>query len=486
MTNQYKPRGITTKHLIEGQIPAHIRESSPLIVKFLEYYYEFIERDQKIVQIIQDVLTYTDIDEVELDFLITFFEEYKILPNNIKSDPRLVAKHIYDLYQTKGSERSVKLLFRIIWGEEADIHYPSDQILRSSDGRWKQQRVITVTAISDQIERCNMLGYKNLFIDIHRIESVQGVYRIYFYYSYEIDFDVGESVRFYLDKQYIIAGKVQLMPGLITPITSSNHWLIGQHVYLNSLPHKFICKVLNVHQMGQIKNLDIVDYGDAIDLPNEIEFTSSMGQYVKVKVNKTTVARSDSNWSTHHGIISNIDTCLQDNFYYQLFSYVITARVMFREFYPQQKKIHPAGLKCFGNYEFYIDYVAKPKIESHLEYNIDVYLVDGSSPEEQIVFYLHVVLNKDFVVASSLREIDNYDLNNQLAYYDETIDWDVIPDTPFKVIEQYSKNADKHTYDFNDEVDGYDAAIDFDKIRVLEFGQYTLEDEFIDIVIIKG
>lgn len=460
MTNKLISRGITTRHLIESQIPFHIRESNPLFTKFLEYYYEFVEFDQKIVSIIQDVLTYTDIDQVELDFLISFFEEYRILPHEIKSDPRLVTKHIYDLYQTKGSEQAVKLLFRIIWGEEATIHYPSDQILKTSDGRWKQIQIITVTDVSDSILYANQFEYRNTLVQIHRIQKIEDVYRVYFYYSIDMQFDEYQHVKFYKDSVDLITAKLILTPGNISIVSSSDHWLIGQHIYLNSLQHPFICKVTNVHHSGQVKTIDILEYGDTLDLPNFVDFTSKMNQSVRVKIEHVTVAKMDCNWLTHHGLLSHIDTCLQDNFYFQLFSYVITARVMFKEFYPQQKKIHPAGLKCFGNYELFVDYKLNKQIKTDIEFNEDLYLVDAPSPEDQPVFYLHVVL-KNACAASSLREIDNYDLNNQHLYYDEEVDWDVIPETPIMYVDPTTG-------------------------KTFELEQYTREDENIQIVITKG
>lgn len=487
MTNKLISRGITTRHLIESQIPFHIRESNPLFTKFLEYYYEFIEFDQKIVGIIQDVLTYNDIDRVELDFLISFFEEYRLLPRAIKSDPRLVAKHIYDLYQTKGSEQAVKLLFRIIWGEEASIHYPSDQILKTSDGRWKQIQIITVTDVSDEILTANQFDYRNTIVQIQKIQRIGDICRVYFYYSIDMQFVENQQITFYKDSKFVMKGKLVLTPGNISIVSSSDHWLIGQHIYLNGLSRPFICKVTNVHQIGQVKTIDILEYGDTVDLPTIVDFVSNMNQTVRVKIEHVTVAKMDCNWLTHHGLLSHNDTCLQDNFYFQLFSYVITARVMFREFYPQQKKIHPAGLKCFGNYELFVDYKLNKQIKSDIEFNEDLYLVDAPSPEDQPVFDLHIVLRGDFCVASSLREIDNYDLNNQYLYYDEEIDWDVIPDpeNPGVYIKQYTKNI-PIPYDKNDDPDLYNKTIDWDNIEVLELGQYTREDENIQIVITKG
>lgn len=450
LKTNYTPRGISSRHVIEQQIPQHIREDSPLLTKFLEYYYEFVEFDQQIVRLIQDIVTFNDIDEVDLDFLITFFEEYRILPNKIAVDERFIAKHIYELYKSKGTEKSVKLLFKIIWGDDVNLEYPSEQILRTSDGRWGQQNVILVESTND-ILNCESFKYRNIIVDIDKIYASGFTYRIHFNSNHRFLLEQNQELEFYGQNGLHVTAIVKLIPNKVNIVSSGELWSVGQHVYLNQLDKPCICKITSVYPKGKIKTLEIIDFGETIGLPETIQIISSTNQTVTVNVVFDTLAKINGKWKSHHGILSNTETRLHDNFYYQLFSYVISSKITFKEFYPQQQKIHPIGFRCFGNFEPYINYNVSASISSNIEkHEHDVYLVDSTSPIDPVSISFILYVNRfDSVIASSLREIDNYDVNNQYKYYNTSIDWDEI--------QQESDPL-----------------------------QYTQEDEFIDVVINEG
>lgn len=60
---------------------------------------------------------------------------------------RQLAKMIKDYGLQKGTDKSMEFLFRLIFGEEADIYYPKDFMLRTSDGRWEEPNVTFVRNI---------------------------------------------------------------------------------------------------------------------------------------------------------------------------------------------------------------------------------------------------------------------------------------------------------------------------------------------------
>jgi len=78
-----------------------------------------------------------DIDDTFENFLVYFKEKY--LKNlqfiNVTNTRRLV-KHSLDLYRSKGTERSIELLFRIAFGITPSVYYPSSDLFRLSDGTW--------------------------------------------------------------------------------------------------------------------------------------------------------------------------------------------------------------------------------------------------------------------------------------------------------------------------------------------------------------
>ena len=54
------------------------------------------------------------------------------------NEPTTHAKMIKDYGLQKGTDKSMEFLFRLIFGEEADIYYPKDFVTRTSDGRWER------------------------------------------------------------------------------------------------------------------------------------------------------------------------------------------------------------------------------------------------------------------------------------------------------------------------------------------------------------
>ena len=134
---------------ISEQLPDFVLEEGPKLEAFLRAYYEWMELSGNAIDGSKNLLSYQDIDNTLDDYLQYFREEiYKSIPDNIAIDKRLLAKHIRELYQSKGTEKSYKFLFRALFDEDIDIYFPSEYILRTSDGRWQQDTVIRVVDFS--------------------------------------------------------------------------------------------------------------------------------------------------------------------------------------------------------------------------------------------------------------------------------------------------------------------------------------------------
>jgi hypothetical protein len=114
----------------------------------LEAYYEFLEQKGMPNDYIRNSLTFLDADKTLDSFLENFFEEVRGIPNDIVADKRLLAKHVYDLYASKGTINGVKLLFRILYNEEIDVYLPKLDVLRVSDGKWSRDFILRVKQVS--------------------------------------------------------------------------------------------------------------------------------------------------------------------------------------------------------------------------------------------------------------------------------------------------------------------------------------------------
>jgi len=82
-------------------------------------------------------LSNKDIDSTADRFLIYFKEKYlKNIQFDTQANIKNLLKHSLDIYRSKGTERSIDLLFRAVFGVPASVYYPGDDIFRLSDGKW--------------------------------------------------------------------------------------------------------------------------------------------------------------------------------------------------------------------------------------------------------------------------------------------------------------------------------------------------------------
>jgi hypothetical protein len=135
----------TQYHNILNTIPEHIVSNYPLFTDFIKAYYEYLEQTGNPSDIINNLSKYASIDGTLDSFLEYFKLQYmNNIPKDIMCDERLLLKHIKELYNSKGSEASYRLLFRALYNKEISFYTPGDSVLRPSDSKWKQDYSICV------------------------------------------------------------------------------------------------------------------------------------------------------------------------------------------------------------------------------------------------------------------------------------------------------------------------------------------------------
>lgn len=128
---------------VKEQFPEFYAEEGDTFRIFLEAYYEYLETSGQTVDVARNQLEYKDVDKTTDQFLSEFKRTYlKDLPGLIKSDDRLTIKNIFDFYKAKGSQRAVQLLFKLLFNEPATVHYPSEDVIRPSDAKFRLPRYI--------------------------------------------------------------------------------------------------------------------------------------------------------------------------------------------------------------------------------------------------------------------------------------------------------------------------------------------------------
>ena len=119
--------------LVETQLPSHVRQEYETFVLFSEAYYEYLEQHKAPQEIIQNIQLYGDIDETIDNFINYFYKNYCAdFPVNPKADKKLTLKHVNELYERKGSEKAVKLLFKSLFDNSVSFYYPEIQVFKAS------------------------------------------------------------------------------------------------------------------------------------------------------------------------------------------------------------------------------------------------------------------------------------------------------------------------------------------------------------------
>ena len=141
-----------TSLLVNRQVPEFVREEYPFFITFLEAYYEYLEQKQgtqinDLTKRAKDLRHISDVDDSIDDFETNFFNTYaSLVPIDVEIDKTTLIKNVLPLYLSKGSEASFKLLYRFMFGQELEVTYPKNDILRASDGKWEIENALKVSS----------------------------------------------------------------------------------------------------------------------------------------------------------------------------------------------------------------------------------------------------------------------------------------------------------------------------------------------------
>lgn len=430
--------------VVESQIPSHIREDYPVFVEFIKKYYEFTETSDGALGALSKLLYNNDVDSLDKSLLERLKRELAIPLSIAKKDSYVFNKNIKDLYLAKGTEESIRILFRLLFNEEVLISYPKEQILRASDGKWSQESFITVEAVDGDLP-LDLLDYT---IRIHsdgtsynivpkKAEKVSPTaIRIYFSFLFVLGINEGDRVEG-LDSnlEVFFEGKVVASPNKINILVPGTRWQVGKVFSLDRSVVPSIARATKVGPSGELLSAEILQYGyphkegktyyispikkpllsSAIEVESVVtgidpltfehsisvtDFIDSISEnftaysdtssyfledYVQhgysgeilveqsneyseefsydddityeewlktrtlIMIDFNEITKTIGNWKDDSGQVSNQFVRLQDNYFYQIFSYLIETEFNIADSIPILNLSNPAGLKGFLN-----------------------------------------------------------------------------------------------------------------------------------------
>lgn len=162
-----------TSHLVASQLPDFVNRDHQTFIEFLEYYYKFMEQSGETLEVSKNLKHYLDIDNTVGNnevFQRKLYNSFiKVIPESTLADRTIILKHATDFYRSRGTEKSIRFLLRILFDKEADIYYPKQDILKASDGKWFIERSIRVNKV---YESNNFGMINNTPIDLSNVDDV--------------------------------------------------------------------------------------------------------------------------------------------------------------------------------------------------------------------------------------------------------------------------------------------------------------------------
>ena len=153
---------VRTSDLVSSQLPDFIKSDYPKFVTFLEKYYEWMETSGKNNNEIDALNFANDIDDANTYYTEQLKKDLApYFPENIVSNKKLFLKLVTQFYKAKGTQDSVKFLFRALFNENIEIYYPKDDILKTSDGKWILPLTLRIDTTDNNVfnlEKCLVNG----------------------------------------------------------------------------------------------------------------------------------------------------------------------------------------------------------------------------------------------------------------------------------------------------------------------------------------
>ena len=348
---------VKSSSLFTRQIPENIRTEYPLFVEFIKAYYQFLQDSQgQQLESIRDVNT-------TLDAFVEKFknEVAKDIPINMTDDPREFLRHVREFYLSRGSEASFKFLFKTLFKKEAEIIYPSKQILRVSDGKWKQD--VSCFLIPEATSGTNPnTGNRDLFkfnrgfatittskkSFITYVERVQlydaETYELFIQRDYSDEIEVGSIFSIEVDG-ITYSGVVQKCPNKLTITKPGKNFKVGDIFFLKTDRGRGCeIKITKVGTNGEIRDMQVVAFG--------LDYDNTFYSYLS--------AEYDSAWEYYHPIselIRNGSVYFSSPGYEEKSTGFIEYGYAYRQSYMSYDGLYGAE----GNKNFFVagDYVAE-------------------------------------------------------------------------------------------------------------------------------
>lgn len=269
---------------ISSQIPDHIKDDYELYETFLKAYYEWLGTEGQSLYATGNLQSFTDIDSAP-EFFYNYLKDEILseFPDDVLADKKLLLRYAKDFYERKGTEASYEFLFKVLYNDKVRIKYPSENILKASDGKWVSEFSIYVKQIEgNPYELESSIVYTEKGDEIYT-DSVllvrEGKYDVYQIKLASSDyiFNVGDKI---FNKDHTIVVETYGILKDIEVINGGSGYNIGDLIPINDLSGNgvnAIATVSNISSDNKINIVEVIDGGENYRVGDQLIFEPVKG-----------------------------------------------------------------------------------------------------------------------------------------------------------------------------------------------------------------
>lgn len=369
--------------IIQHRLPEFVQTNHPTLVAFVQAYYEWLEsqkesgymRTPSALEGISDIDDTLDafVTDFKKEFLLGFPEQFAVDGEGNTVDVRKLIKNIKEFYRNKGTEKTYEFLFRVLYDTAVEFYYPARDILRLSDGKWIQKYSIRCSnVLGNRIfdARGKTVVQKNLttgnvvasgrVVDVMLFQvgnrEVSELFLTNINGTFVANTKPGNenySGIEFTDNDSVTRTEPRLYP-VIRSITITNRgsgYRKGETIVFTSSGDSGIgasATVTEVDSTGGILKTRIDNFGIGYENTPTYMIDTAFGESGALVITTGSTCVYPGYYSGSDGKLSS-SKVMQDNHYYQNFSYVLLSEVVIDRYKEILRRIiHPAGMGMFG------------------------------------------------------------------------------------------------------------------------------------------
>ena len=196
---------------IPSVVPEQLAAVSESFVEFIKAYYVFMNTEDMPSYMLNNAVATRDVHAAVDTYLDVLYKEYGSgWVENKNGNRATIISNLNSIYKSRGSIDSIKILFRILFGEEVTVTLPKEFILKPSTGSWVQDYSVIVSLDDGDIDKIvgEFITVTTFFpgapeqsfeVEIKRVnvrDQTAGIYEIFISRYYAGFFFQGSKLKF--------------------------------------------------------------------------------------------------------------------------------------------------------------------------------------------------------------------------------------------------------------------------------------------------